>query len=129
MASSYISISSVTYSLEFKTYSDNIEPLISESITIIDPSDYDAGNSVLVATGHKRQIVTLGGFCSIACRNAINAAITNNTKVAPYLYPNSGPYNLITTGSTYYITSFNGSGDVDSEKYYYDMEMIYGSDS
>ena len=126
MATSTFTISATPITINIQSYSDNYEPLISELITVIDPDDYDSGNSMLVATGNKKHTFSIGGYCTIADRTIFVTALRNSTKVYPVIYPNNGSDNIITSSAYYYIKGFGGSFAIASNYYWYTMDLVYG---
>ena len=97
MSQSTFTISSTSYNMDIFTYDEDWSPILTEKATIIDPDDYDAGNSVLVGNGYKKHNFTITGACTLAQRLIFLAALKNNTKVYPVIYPGNGTTNIIET--------------------------------
>ena len=126
MAQDKFTISTTEYNLNITGYNESNETILTEIPTIIDPSDYDADNSVLIASGRKKQVFSIDGWCTISNRNTFVSALRSNTKVYPEIYPNGGATNIFDANNYYYIQSFSGSFISGSDIYWYNMALIYG---
>ena len=126
MAKSTLTISGTGYNVNVIEYNETNEPILEEYTTIIDPSDYDADNSVLVASGRKKHIFTITGWCTIAHRAIYVAALRNSTKVYPVIYPGAGSTNVIETSSWYYFKSLTGNFMNGNDTFWYNMSLIWG---
>lgn len=126
MSQSKITINSVDYNLSVTGCSDDFSPNIVEKQTVIDPDDYDATNSVLIATGYKRHIISIKGYCSTSNRINFRQACDNNTKVYPFIYPGGGTSNIADTSAYYYITALSGDFKIGSDYYWFSMTLKYG---
>jgi len=93
---------------------------------IIDPSDYDADNSILVANGRRKHVFTVNGWCTIAHRAIYVAALRNSTKVYPVIYPGAGSTNIIETNAYYYIRALTGNFQKGNDTFWFDITFIYG---
>lgn len=128
MSQSIIKINLVEYDLHILELNEIINPSITERKTVPDPDDYDAGNSVLIGSGHEKQKINISGKCSLTERAIFISANKNNTKCYLTIYPpGNGTTNIIETDAYYYILSFSGmfkpGNDTD---YYYYMMLAYG---
>jgi len=126
MSQSTITISSTAYNLNIIDYNETEEPLLTEKTTIIDPSDYDADNSILVANGRRKHVFTVNGWCTIAHRAIYVAALRNSTKVYPVIYPGAGSTNIIETNAYYYIRALTGNFQKGNDTFWFDITFIYG---
>lgn len=127
MAQSKFTISSVDYNLNIQQFSDNQEAVITEMQTITNPEDYDADNSVLTASGHKKHRFSISGYCSFAQNTIFINAMKNQTKVYPFVYPGNGSTNIINTNAYYYIEKIDGRYNIaDDERYWYTMDLVFG---
>ena len=123
---SKFTISTVEYNINIINYNEQNTPIINEYTTIIDPSNYDADNSVLVASGRKKHEFYLTGWCTIAHRAIYIAALRNSTKVYPVIYPGAGSTNVIETSSWYYFKSLTGNFMNGNDTFWYNMSLIWG---
>jgi len=123
---SKLTISSVAYDLNVINYNESNDPILTEHTTVIDPSDYDADNSVLVASGRRKHTFTITGWCTIAHRAIYVAALRNSTKVYPTVYPNAGSTNVIETSAYYYIKALTGSFRKGNDTFWFSLSCIYG---
>ena len=126
MSQSTLTISSTPHNLYIQGLSEDNQPIIVEDPTLLDPDDYDADNSVLVACGIKRHKFTINGYCDLTDRGTFKAAMKNNTKVYPVIYPGGGSVNIIDSNAYYYITGISGNYQYVNQYYWYTMSFVYG---
>ena len=126
MATSTLTISSTPHNLKIQEISEENSPIINERSTLVNPDDYDGDNAVLSACGLSKRKVTINGYCDLTDKATYLAAMKNNTKVYPVIYPNNGSTNIIETSAYYYITNFSGSFQMGDNYYWYSMSLIYG---
>lgn len=126
MAQSQFTISSVDYDINIQNYNEEFKNIIYEKPTILDPSDYDAGNSVIIANGVLRHVFSIVAWCDYATRTVFKNAFNNNTPIYPVIYPNNGTDNIITPNAFYYITNFNGNFKIGNENFWYNLTAMYG---
>lgn len=123
---STLSIGSNDYNIDVFEYQQKNTNVLTEKMTVIDPSDYDAGNSVIVANGFHRHNFTIKSKCTYSMRDTYIAAFKAQSKVYPLIYPENGTTSVITEGDYYYIQSINGNLKVSNDYYYFTMQFIRG---
>lgn len=126
MAQSKFVISTTTYNLNIQEFSDTNNPVLNEKTVVIDPTDPDGNNSILIGNGNARHTFTISGFCTISEKGTFVSALRNNTKVYPSIYPDGGSTNVIDSGAYYYIANLTGNYIMANNSYWYTITCIYG---
>ena len=126
MAQSKITISTTEYSIKVASFTDKYEPILTENLTVPDPADYQASNSVLVANGNKRHTFNIQGYCDASDRASFISAMKASSKLYPEIYPCGSATNVIETAAWYYIVGFGGNFINGSKSYWFSMDLVQG---